>query len=375
MKRNETQPIIAQTRERKNSLPEISIIITAFNQEKLIKSVLTSLTESITLTSEIIIINDGSEDNTLNEIKKFWELNFERLQIITSVRLFSYTHSAFETACDDFGIRNSKTNSIILIQADVLITERGFDSLLTSALTSSNDIIMISGRGTQAIMPIAQHYKTEPGSIINFGKLTTACIKTIPTPEINNIAASLLTLLTKTEKYISSKVKIIKNLTRSAQQNPSAELNCPTPYPEKETFINNKNAGFIIDNESPPPPKSTNTRTIWISQTVMRGPLCIDREKYLKTGGFDTESFFLGYDDHDLALRAFKEFKYRSGFTPIGYKSHPAWGSTRKTRSFNQTKGAIINTIRIQKKARKSALANATHNKSEASAPPEIRTF
>ncbi len=350
-------------------------MLTVFNQEKLIKSVLASLTESITLKSEIIIINDGSEDNTLHEIFLFWGINFERLQLITSVRIFSYTHSAFETACDDFGIKNSKTNSIILIQADVLINEHGFDSLLTSALTSSNDIIMISGRGTQALMPIAQHYKTESGSIINFGKLTMACIKTIPRTEINNIAVSLLTLLTKTEKYISSNVKVIKKFIRSAKRNSAAELDCQTPYPDKETFINNKQAGFIIDNESPPPPKSTNTRTIWISQTVMRGPLCIDREKYLKTGGFDTGSFFLGYDDHDLALRAFKEFKYRSGFTPIGYKSHPAWGSTRKARSFNQTKGAIINTIRIQKKARKSALANATHNKSEASAPPEIRTF
>ena len=57
---------------------ELSIIVPAFNEEEFIFLSLTRLTNVFnhqSLKFEIIIINDGSNDNTINQIKKFQNLN------------------------------------------------------------------------------------------------------------------------------------------------------------------------------------------------------------------------------------------------------------------------------------------------------------
>ena len=57
---------------------ELSIIVPAFNEEEFIFLSLTKVTNAFnhqSLKFEIIIINDGSNDNTSNQIKKFQNLN------------------------------------------------------------------------------------------------------------------------------------------------------------------------------------------------------------------------------------------------------------------------------------------------------------
>ena len=53
----------------KNNYPEISAIICAFNEESTIENVLKAVTDS-NLFNEIIVVNDGSTDNTLKNIKE-----------------------------------------------------------------------------------------------------------------------------------------------------------------------------------------------------------------------------------------------------------------------------------------------------------------
>ena len=51
--------------------PQISIIIPTYNEAKYIKTCLESLTQQSLLPHEIIIVDDGSTDKTLNALSKF----------------------------------------------------------------------------------------------------------------------------------------------------------------------------------------------------------------------------------------------------------------------------------------------------------------
>ena len=74
---------------------ELSIIVPAFNEEEFIFLSLTKLTNAFnhqSLKFEIIIINDGSNDNTMNQIKNRIKLNIDEYQDIHSnkINLESY---------------------------------------------------------------------------------------------------------------------------------------------------------------------------------------------------------------------------------------------------------------------------------------------
>ena len=59
----------------------ISVIVPAYNEEKKIGGVLKSLINS-SLVDEIIIINDGSNDNTLSIVRKFKKIKLISLKKI-----------------------------------------------------------------------------------------------------------------------------------------------------------------------------------------------------------------------------------------------------------------------------------------------------
>ena len=113
-------------------------------------------------------------------------------------------------------------------------------------------------------------------------------------------------------------------------------------------------------------------RRIWLGETVMRGPLLIDRQKFNKLGGFDTRRFFLGYDDHDLALRGFNEFGYRCGFVPVSFYSPLKAGTTRKPRSLRSELEILRKLMEIRPNWRSSSLANFTDATPDSLVPETI---
>ena len=74
---------------------ELSIIVPAFNEEEFIFLSLTKLTNTFnhqSLKFEIIIINDGSNDNTINQIKKFQNLNKNiKIILIQNNKIYCYS--------------------------------------------------------------------------------------------------------------------------------------------------------------------------------------------------------------------------------------------------------------------------------------------
>lgn len=70
--------------------------------------------------------------------------------------------------------------------------------------------------------------------------------------------------------------------------------------------------------------------TFHIYESCIRGPLLIDSEKLKKLDYFDEENFFQNYSDHDLMARAFYNYGWICGYTPIEFYAPPHHGSGRK---------------------------------------------
>jgi|UniRef100_UPI00404793A1 glycosyltransferase involved in cell wall biosynthesis len=75
-----------------------------------------------------------------------------------------------------------------------------------------------------------------------------------------------------------------------------------------------------------------NYNAVFLSHTVNRGPLAIDKQKIIELGYLDEFHYCLGNDDHDLFLRAWTEKQWRTGFVPVEFHSPLERGSTRKER-------------------------------------------
>jgi hypothetical protein len=108
----------------------------------------------------------------------------------------------------------------------------------------------------------------------------------------------------------------------------------------------------------------------------MRGPVIIDKEKYFEIGGLDLTRFFLGGDDHDLTLRAWKQKKYRSGYTPVEFYSPISSGTTRKSRSLKQIWQLVWRLFKVRDLRKSSALYQYALNPGFNSSPePEKTTY
>jgi GT2 family glycosyltransferase len=104
----------------------------------------------------------------------------------------------------------------------------------------------------------------------------------------------------------------------------------------------------------------------------MRGPLLFDKEKYLEIGGFNTDLFFLGYDDHDYCQRA-NSVQLRVGYTPVNFSSPLHLGATRKHRTALSEFLIFINILRIKKHRLSSAFWSHRQEKNLLYFSPEIR--
>ena len=82
-------------------MPKISIILPVFNEEKYIKKAIESVLNQTFGDFELIIVNDGSTDNTLNIINQF---NDSRIKLITQPNQGpgASRNSALKIACGDY---------------------------------------------------------------------------------------------------------------------------------------------------------------------------------------------------------------------------------------------------------------------------------
>ena len=341
-----------------NTREQVTIVMPVFNQEKVIRKNLESLVGSLTLPSRVIVINDASSDETEQEVLDTF-VQLERINPALSFELHTLSSGSYETACDLFGIGLARTRWLVEIQADMTITDLGFDERLLSAMRAHPDLFALSGRGVEQLCPVLDSYKRSAGSDLARGRsLLIHCINTLVT------------------RVVAFKPLAAKGFNReSLHQAHRSESIENEIFPDWGTFqISGKagRVGALIEHAS----SQTNPRReVWIGETIMRGPLIMDLDKYFLLGGLDPKAFFQGFDEHDLMLRA-RKAGYKVGFTYVGFESPLAVGTTRKRKTLATELSIFRKLWRIQIHRRKSLLYKvATGSELAPFSSLEIRRF
>jgi glycosyltransferase involved in cell wall biosynthesis len=127
-----------------NTIPEFSVVVPIHNQEKIIVTNLNSILHHMDGTFELILIIDASNDTTLETILEWIETvncsSLTKLIVILSVT------PLFETAADNIGFRLASAPLIMEIQADMRMTEKGFNRILERPFKKYENVIGVSGR-------------------------------------------------------------------------------------------------------------------------------------------------------------------------------------------------------------------------------------
>ncbi len=315
---------------------EITIIVPVYNQEKIIKNNLLSIEKNLRHRCTFLIIDDASTDKTLSEILDFANLMTEK---DVYVEVYKNFFPRFETYCDDFLISRANSSYILEIQADMEINEKNFDSKLLRAIRTNKSLFAISGRGTHDFKSILENFALSLGT----DRAYSNSIKSY-------IVSRMEYQLFRFKKVLSRKSKNIG--VRSFEKN--FEVDDADYTSEFNLFGSAGRLGEKI--EKYPSDNLLNAKRIWSGQTVMRGPLMIDKKKYDEVGGFNTKSFFQGFDDHELFLKAYQLFGYRVGYVPIGVVSPINLGSSRRPRTIGNEILILANILLRRKEIKKSHL-------------------
>lgn len=335
--------------------PQVSVVLPFYNQAGRISDVLAHLVDSMELRYELILIDDASPDSGWKSASHF--LRYRRPDNLVRYRIFRMKRSRFETGSDAFGFDVATADFFLELQADMLVSDFGFDRRLIEVFEAFPDIIALSGRGAEPILPVAEQYRMGLGSVVAPG------------------GSLLVYSARRVMRYIVDQLARLGNrkLTAPIEHFSQGNINLRQVTPEASDFVLTGRAGRLGRDISMQLGPDFPTNRVWLSQTVMRGPLAIDARKYRAVGGFDTGSFFLGFDDHEFALRSFLKFGYRTGFVPVNFDSPLEHGSTRKARSLGEELSIIAQLFKVRRKRRKTLLADQASLDMLASLVPEIR--
>lgn len=116
----------------KKDLPLVSVIVAAYNAEKYIGDLLDSLHNQDYSNIEIIVVNDGSTDFTLDVIEKKKRVD-SRIKVITQA-------NAGVSAARNVGFENSCGDYVIFIDADDLVERSMITVLVKNAEANNADI-------------------------------------------------------------------------------------------------------------------------------------------------------------------------------------------------------------------------------------------
>ena len=123
-----------------------SIITPVYNQEDIIVRNIKSYINNTNDNFEIIIILDSCSDNTKENVLNFLKTfkcdnkNFIQIQILET------TEPLFETKCDNIGFKLAQGKYLLEIQADMEMTQLGYNTQLTKPFNLLTNVIAVSGR-------------------------------------------------------------------------------------------------------------------------------------------------------------------------------------------------------------------------------------
>lgn len=121
--------------------PKLSIILPVYNREKYIKKAINSILEQDFINYELIVINDGSKDNTEKIVKHFND---------TRIRYY-YQKNKGEYATVNRGFRLAKGHYITIVHSDDFLTPKSL-SVRVECLDLNPDIDIVHGDMRKTVM-------------------------------------------------------------------------------------------------------------------------------------------------------------------------------------------------------------------------------
>ena len=119
-----------------NREPKVSIIVPVYNVEKYLERCINSLINQTFRDIEIIAINDGSTDSSLNILKEL-EKKDHRIKVIDRKNLGV-------SSCRNKGIEISKGKYIVFVDSDDWIDLNMIERMHNNAVENNSDIVMCS---------------------------------------------------------------------------------------------------------------------------------------------------------------------------------------------------------------------------------------
>jgi len=315
---------------------------------------------------ELILIDDASTDDSFRIALDWANIALEYSPNLSRIRLLQNSKELFETQCDSIGFQAATAKYLLEVQIDMKVYEHAFDLKLVEAISAHQDLLMISGRGTSPLMECAMDFMAISNRYQGLWAVPNLTLRiALELTQIRRVSEALFRAIRRT---VDSNESRPINL----QEHPQSKV-CPSQEEFELTGMAGR-LGSQIDLRLSD--RCQQMRRIWLGQTVMRGPLMIDRLLYSSVGGLDSDHFFLGNDDHDLAYRAFTEEKLRCGFVPVGFESPLFEGTTRKRSSTKTEIMKDLKSFMIYRNRSSSALYELGNGEVRLPLPaPEVRFF
>jgi glycosyltransferase involved in cell wall biosynthesis len=127
--------------------PVYSIVTPIYNQESIIVKNVNSIIEKTEDYFEILLILDFCFDKTEENLLNYLDTLRDVRENLIQIRVFKNSEKPlFETKCDNIGFRASLGNYCLEIQADMEMTEQGYNIELEKPFKMFENIIAVSGR-------------------------------------------------------------------------------------------------------------------------------------------------------------------------------------------------------------------------------------
>ncbi len=269
----------------------VSLLVPVHNQEAVIVEHLEAMRSCACLPHEIVVVPDGCTDATAQKVADWAAaLPLQRGHTV-GVTVAEVSESIFETNSDNLAASLASAPYLVEVQADMRLEHPGFDSALVAGLDRHPELFALSGRGAHAFHEVL--------------------------PPSRGVLPRLTGLLRRTLR---------RAIDRRAFRRGSYRPN------RFELFATRAigRCGALIDLPLAP---EVGSGRVYVSDTVMRGPLAMRRQQFWELGGFSSEHFFLGNDDHDLMARARDRHGLRGAYVPIRFSAPLELGSVRRERT------------------------------------------
>lgn len=192
------------------SIPRLSVIIPAFNEESTVGEIIRQVRE-VPISKEIIVIDDGSSDNTSVEVEK------AAAQPGDVVKVFTLPVNLGKGAAVRIGYKMARGDIIIIQDADLELNPQEYPKLIDPILDGQADVVygsrfLTNPRGVRLITKLGNWLATTAFNILYGKKLTDlyTCYKVMR----REVAQSLKLRSTRFEIEAETTIKLVRQGAR-----------------------------------------------------------------------------------------------------------------------------------------------------------------